>query len=91
MRILIDGRIEQFSCKISVPLDLWGIKSNKAKGKSKEAQSVNAKLDKIRTGINNCYQEAMRKDEYTTADKIKKYLLGIRCKKVYTNVSVRIS
>lgn len=80
-RISIDGGIAQFSCKISIPVDLWDMRANKAKGKSKEAQSANAKLDKIRTGINNCYQEAMQKDGYTTADKIKNTYWGLDVKK----------
>ena len=79
-RISIDGGIAQFSCKISVPIDLWDTKANKAKGKSKEAQSVNVRLDKIRTSINNCYQEAMLKDGFTTADKIKNSHLGLDVK-----------
>lgn len=79
-RISIDGSIAQFSCKISVLLDLWDMKANKAKGKSKEAQVVNAMLDKMRMGINNCYQKAMLKEGFTTANKIKNAYLGLDVK-----------
>ena len=38
-------------------------------------------MDKIRTGINNCYQKAMQKDGYATADKIKNTYWGLNVKK----------
>lgn len=79
-RVSIDGAITQFSCKVSIPIDLWDKKANRANGKSKEAQAINVKLDKIRVGINKCYQEAMLKDGFTTADRIKNAYLGLDVK-----------
>lgn len=79
-RISIDGAIAQFSCKVSIPVELWDTKANRANGKSKEAQAINVKLDKIRVGINKCYQEAMLKDGFTTADKVKNAYLGLDVK-----------
>lgn len=44
-RITVDGAIAQFSCKTSVYLDLWDTKANRAIGKSKDAQKINARID----------------------------------------------
>ncbi|MEE0961363.1 MAG: Arm DNA-binding domain-containing protein [Bacteroidales bacterium] len=37
-RVTINGSVAQFSCKQSIHKDLWDVKGNKAKGKSKEAR-----------------------------------------------------
>ena len=37
-RVTINGSVAQFSCKQSILKDLWDVKGNKAKGKSKEAR-----------------------------------------------------
>ncbi|MBR1505482.1 MAG: site-specific integrase, partial [Prevotella sp.] len=36
-RVTINGTQSQFSCKRNIPLSLWDVKGNCAKGRSKEA------------------------------------------------------
>ena len=37
-RVTINGSVAQFSCKQSIHKDLWDVKGNRAKGKSKESR-----------------------------------------------------
>ena len=46
----------QFSCKKSIPLDLWDVKGNCAKGRSKEALQINRELNNIKAQIIKHYQ-----------------------------------
>lgn len=79
-RISIDGAIVQFSCKLSILPDMWDTKANRAIGKSKEANSINTKLDIVRGSINNCYQDLMLKEGFTTAEKVQNSHLGLDVK-----------
>lgn len=79
-RIMVDGEIKQFSCKMDVPPCLWDVKNNRASGKSVEAQRINLAVDKIRVEVNRRYQELMQTDGYVTADKLKDTYLGIGIK-----------
>ena len=47
-RVTINGTQSQFSCKKSIPPDLWEVKGNCAKGRSKEALQINRELDNIK-------------------------------------------
>ena len=47
-RVTINGTQSQFSCKKSIPLDMWDVKGNCAKGRSKEALQINHELDNIK-------------------------------------------
>ena len=38
-RVTINGTQSQSSCKQSIPLDLWDVKGNRAKGRSREARN----------------------------------------------------
>lgn len=40
-RVTINGSVAQFSCKCTIPKELWDVKGNRAKGKSKEAREIN--------------------------------------------------
>lgn len=51
-RIMIDGTISQFSCKMTVPPKLWDTKAGGLTGKSTLAVKTNLVLDKIRVDIN---------------------------------------
>ena len=44
-RVTINGSVAQFSCKQSIHKDLWDVKGNRAKGKSKESRDINLALD----------------------------------------------
>lgn len=76
-RITINGEITQFSTKISIDAKKWDISHNRLKGKSREANEINHKLDLIRVRINNCYNRILNQNDYVTALKVKNAFLGI--------------
>ena len=55
-RVTINGTQSQFSCKKTIPLDMWDVKGNCAKGRSKEALQINRELDNIKAQIIKHYQ-----------------------------------
>lgn len=79
-RITIDSTISQFSCKMTVPPNLWDTKAGRLTGKSTLAVKTNLVLDKIRVDINRHYQEVMQTDGFVTADKVKNAYLGLGVK-----------
>lgn len=79
-RITIDKTISQFSCKMTVPPNLWDTKAGRLAGKSTLAVKTNIALDKIRVDINRHYQEVMQTDGFVTADKVKNAYLGLGIK-----------
>lgn len=79
-RITIDGTISQFSCKLTVPPNLWDTKAGRLTGKSTLTVKTNLALDKIRVDINRHYQEIMQTDGFVTADKVKNAYLGLGVK-----------
>ncbi|WP_062052983.1 site-specific integrase [Aquimarina longa] len=76
-RITINGKITQFSTKISIDAKKWDISHNRLKGKSKEANEINQKLDAIRVRINDCYNRILNQNGYVSAIKVKNAFLGI--------------
>ena len=42
-RVTINGSVAQFSCKRTIAKELWDVKGNRAKGKSKEAREAEHK------------------------------------------------
>ncbi len=80
-RITVDGTISQFSCKMTVPPNLWDTKTGRLTGKTTLAVKTNIALDKIRVDINRHYQEVMQADGFATADKVKNAYLGLGVKK----------
>ena len=76
-RITINGTISQFSCKFTVRSTLWDAKTNKASGKSLEAQRLNEKLENIKTNIGKQYQRLCDRDSYVTAEKVRNAFLGM--------------
>ena len=79
-RITIDKTINQFSCKMTIPPNLWDTKAGRLTGKSTLAVKTNIALDKIRVDINRHYQEVMQTDGFVTADKVKNAYLGLGVK-----------
>ena len=80
-RITVDGTQAQFSCKVSIEPNLWGVKGGRAVGKSVTAREINRTLDKLRAGITRHYQEIMERDSFVTAEKVRNAFLGLeyRC------------
>ena len=76
-RITVDGTQAQFSCKVSIEPNLWGVKGGRAIGKSVTARETNRVLDKLRAGITRHYQEIMERDSFVTAEKVRNAFLGL--------------
>lgn len=76
-RVTINGTIAQFSCKQTIQRTLWDAKGNRAKGKSNEAQAVNAALDNIKAQIAKHYQRISDREAYVTAEMVRNAYQGI--------------
>ena len=70
-RVTINGTVAQFSCKQTIPKELWDAKGNKAKGKSKETREINLALDNIKAQIIKHYQHISDRVAYVTADMVR--------------------
>ena len=73
----INGSVAQFSCKCSIPKELWDAKGNRAKGKSKEARDINLSLDNIKAQIIKHYQRLSDREAFVTADMVRNAYQGI--------------
>jgi len=60
-RVTINGTPSQFSCKQSIPLDLWDVKGNRAKGRSREALQQNRDLDNIKAQLIKHYPDSLQR------------------------------
>ncbi len=69
--------VAQFSCKRSIPKDLWDVKGNKAKGKSVEARDINHALDNIKAQIIKHYQRISDREAFVTAEMVRNAYQGI--------------
>ena len=76
-RVTINGSVAQFSCKCSIPKELWDAKGNRAKGKSKEARDINLSLDNIKAQIIKHYQRLSDRKAFVTADMVRNAYQGI--------------
>jgi hypothetical protein len=73
--ITVNGTKSAFSCKMSVPPDIW--ESGKAKGKSDAAKAINKELGRISNSIRNYCKKIEEQDSVVTADKVKNAYLGL--------------
>lgn len=76
-RVTINGSVAQFSCKCTIPKELWDVKGNRAKGKSKEAREINLALDNIKAQIIKHYQRLSDREAYVTAEMVRNAYQGI--------------
>lgn len=76
-RVTINGTVAQFSCKQTIPKELWDAKGNKAKGKSKEAREINLALDNIKAQIIKHYQRISDREAYVTAYMVRNSYQGM--------------
>lgn len=74
-RVTINGSVAQFSCKQTIPKELWDAKGNKAKGKSMEAWETNLALDNIKAQIIKHYQHISDRD--VTAEMVRNAYQGL--------------
>lgn len=75
-RITINGTQAGFSCKKEMSLALWDVKTNRAKGKSEEARTLNQELDNIKAQITRHYQYICDHDSFVTAKKVYNRYVG---------------
>ena len=68
---------------------IWDTKTGRAIGRSAVALETNRMLDKIRVKINSHYQEIFDRDNYVTAEKVKKCLFRVGTSAAYADESVR--
>ena len=68
-RVTINGTQSQFSCKKTIPLDLWDVKGNCAKGRSKEALQIKAQIIKH-------YQHLSDREAFVTAEMVRNSYQG---------------
>ena len=76
-RVTINGYVAQFSCKQSIHKDLWDVKGNRAKGKSKESRDINLALDNIKAQIIKHYQRISDREAFVTAEMVRNAYQGI--------------
>ena len=76
-RVTINGTQSQFSCKKSIPLDMWDVKGNCAKGRSKEALQINRDLDNIKAQIIKHYQHLSDREGFVTAEMVRNAYQGL--------------
>ena len=70
-RVTINGTVAQFSCKRTIPRELWDVRGNRAKGKSKEAIATNLSLDNIKAQIIKHYQRLSDREAFVTAEMVR--------------------
>ena len=75
-RITVCGSIAQFSCKISVPTELWSPKEGRALGRSNRAKQVNAIIGGIRVRLMYIYQELTMHGRVRDAVQIRDLFFG---------------
>ena len=76
-RVTINGTQSQFSCKQNIPLNLWDVKGNRAKGRSREAQQLNRDLDNIKAQLIKHYQHLSDKEGFVTAEMVRNAYQGL--------------
>ena len=75
-RVTINGTQSQFSCKKTIPLDMWDVKGNCAKGRSNEALQINRELDNIKAQIIKHYQHLCDHEAFVTAEMVRNSYQG---------------
>ena len=76
-RVTINGTVAQFSCKRTIPRELWDVRGNRAKGRSKEAIATNLSLDNIKAQIIKHYQRISDREAFVTAEMVRNAYQGI--------------
>ena len=76
-RVTINGTVAQFSCKCTIPRELWDVRGNRAKGRSKEAIATNLSLDNIKAQIIKHYQRFSDREAFVTAEMVRNAYQGL--------------
>lgn len=75
-RITVGKSMSQFSCKLSCTPDLWNPRESRLNGKSREAVTANAKLDKLLLSANEAYATLAERKQPFTAEDVKNLFQG---------------
>src|SRR5690606_14653170 len=73
----VNGKQYAHSTKLDISATNWDLKNGRVLGKSRDAQHVNGKLDKIRLGIEECYSKILKNEGTVNSIKIKNAYLGM--------------
>lgn len=76
-RITVNGKQSAFSTKLDISATNWDLKYGRVLDKSREAQDTNSKLDKIRSGIEECYSKILKNEGAVNSAKLKNAVLGM--------------
>ena len=77
-RLSVGRTMVQFSCKIACSPQLWDSRKSRLVGKSAEAVSVNAELDRLQLAVHRAFEHLQRKQgETVTAEEVKNTLFGL--------------
>lgn len=76
-RITVNGKQSAFSTKLDISAMNGDLKYGRVLGKSRQAQDVNSKLDKIRLGIVECYSKILKNEGAVNSAKLKNAFLGM--------------
>ena len=76
-RVTVNGKQSAFSTKLDISATNWDLKYGRVLGKSREAQEVNGKLDKIRLGMEECYSKILKNEATVSSAKLKNTFLGM--------------
>lgn len=77
-RLSVGRTMVQFSCKIACSPQLWDSRKSRLVGKSVEAVSVNAELDRLQLAVHRAFEHLQRKQgETVTAEEVKATLFGL--------------
>jgi len=75
-RVTVGRTMAQFSCKLSCKPTLWNARESRLNGKSREAVSVNGKLDKLLLSVHSAYQSLLECRRTFTAEDVKNTFQG---------------
>ena len=74
-RVTVNGTKSCFSCKMSVPPDLWD--GGKATGRSDVAKKINRDLDRIEASVRSHCRQIEERDGHLSAERVKNAHLGL--------------
>ncbi|CAK7063966.1 MAG: hypothetical protein PETM_02771 [Petrimonas sp.] len=75
-RITVGRTMVQFSCKLSCTPSLWNPRESRLNGKSREAVTANAKLDRLLLAVNEAYHALIEHKQAFTAEDVKNQFQG---------------
>ncbi len=76
-RITVNSEQSTFSTKVDISISNWDLKYGRVLGKSKEAQTLNTKLDNIRLGIEESHSKILKIEGSVSSNKLKNVFLGM--------------